>query len=81
MDGFTRYATATAVPDKTALTMAKCLKAYVDVWGPPEKLFCDRGKELDNEVMRKTAEDLRITRTFSLPYLPSQNKGERMHRG
>ena len=80
MDGFTRYATATAVPDKTALTMAKCLKAYVDVWGPPEKLFCDRGKELDNEVMRKTAEDLRITRTFSLPYLPRQNKVERMHR-
>ena len=80
MDGFTRYATATAVPNKKAETMAKCLKTYVDVWGPPEKLFCDRGKELDNEVMRKMAEDLRISRTFSLPYLPRQNKVERMHR-
>ena len=80
LDGFTRYATATAVPNKRAETMAACLKAYVDVWGPPEKLFCDRGKELDNEVMRKMAENLRISRTFSLPYLPRQNKVERMHR-
>ena len=80
LDGFTRYATATAVPNKKAKTMANCLKAYVDVWGPPEKLFCDRGKELDNEVMKEMAEQLRISRTFSLPYLPRQNKVERLHR-
>ena len=30
--------------------------------------------------MRKTAESLRIERCFSLPYLPRQNKVERMHR-
>merc|ERR1712004_195659 len=61
-------------------TMAACLRAYVNTWGAPEKLFCDRGKELDNEEMRKTAESLRIERSFSLPYLPRQNKVERMHR-
>ena len=80
MDGFTRYATATAVPDKKASTMAACLRAYVNTWGAPEKIFCDRGKELDNEEMRKAAESLRIERSFSLPYLPRQNKVERMHR-
>ena len=50
------------------------------MWGAPEKLFCDNGKELDNKVMRKTAEDLRITRIFSLNYLPCSNKVEMLHR-
>ena len=80
LDSFTRYATATPVPNKKATPMAACLKAYVNVWGAPEKLFCDNGKELDNEVMRKMAEYLRITRIFSLPYLPRSNKVERLHR-
>ena len=41
LDGFTRYSTATPVPNKKATTMAACLKSYVNVWGAPEKLFCD----------------------------------------
>lgn len=44
LDGFTRYATATPVSNKKATRMAACLKAYVNVWGAPEKLFCDNGK-------------------------------------
>ena len=80
LDGFTRYVSAIPIRDKKAQTVISCLKAVINTWGIPEEVFCDHGKELDNQLMRQEAMKLGVKQYFAVSYEARSNKVERYHR-
>ena len=80
LDGFSRYVSAIPIKDKRAETIIACLKAVVNIWGIPEEVFCDHGKELDNQQMRQVAAKMGIRQYFAISYEARTNKVERYHR-
>ena len=80
LDGFSRFVSAIPIRDKKAQTVIACLKAVVNLWGIPEEVFCDHGRELDNQHMRQEASRLGIKQYFAISYEARSNKVERYHR-
>ena len=80
LDGFTRYVSAIPIRDKKAQTVISCLKAIINTWGIPEEIFCDHGRELDNQFMRQEATKLGVKQYFAVSYEARSNKVERYHR-
>ena len=52
----------------------------MNLWGIPEEVFCDHGRELDNQHMRQEASRLGIKQYFAISYEARSNKVERYHR-
>ena len=80
LDGFSRYVSAIPIKDKKAETIIRCLRAVVNTWGVPEEIFCDHGREMDNQFMREEARKLGIRQFFAISYEARSNKVERYHR-
>ena len=80
LDGFSRYVSAIPIKDKKSETVISCLRAVVNVWGIMEEIFCDHGKEFDNQFMRQEARKLGIKQYFAVSYEARSNKVERYHR-
>ena len=80
-DGFSRYAAAYPVPDKTAATIAKVMvQEHIPIHGVPQQLHSDNGLEFANGIWREMARELGILHTFTPSYNPSSNQVEHFHR-
>ena len=59
MDHFSRYATVVAIPDKTAITVARALTRQVLLGhGPPNTLLSDQGTEFRQRPHAGTCQEL-----------------------
>jgi hypothetical protein len=70
------------IVDKTARTVARALVThYYTVYGWPDKLISDNGKEFANQLNAELCDALGIAQRFSAPYHPASNgQVERSHR-
>ena len=80
-DVFTRYVTATPIRNKEAVTVAKALMDnYVCVYGCPEQIISDNGKEFANEIFTQLLQEMRIRKSMTPVYNAQSSKVERFHR-
>ena len=71
VDYFTRFATAVALRDKTAATVAEALVVKVFlIHGPPRRLLTDNGSEFRNELLDEVCGYLKTKKFYTSPYHP-----------
>ena len=82
IDAYTRFLTATPIPDKSATTVAAALvKEVFCKLGCSRQLVSDLGKEFQNEVMLQLCHLLNINQLRTTSYRPCSNgRVERVHR-
>ena len=74
MDHFSRYATVVAIPDKSAVTVARALiERVILIHGPPKYLLSDQGGEFDNQLLIEIAEKFDFRKIFTTPYRPQSD--------
>ena len=79
-DSFSRYCHAYPSPNKEACTVAKVLMdQYFNIYGLPDQLHSDNGKEFVNNLWRELFSEFKIQHTTTLPYNLSPNPVERFH--
>jgi hypothetical protein len=49
-DLFTKFVFAEPIPDKTAVSVAKAIQSMTYLYGPPQRIISDQGREFVNEV-------------------------------
>ena len=73
-DAFSKYTELAAIPDKTAVTVAR---SFFENWicrhGVPRIIISDRGKEFLNKVMVDLCDFMGITHTATSSYHPQSN--------
>ena len=81
-DVFTKYAFAFPTKNEKALTVAKILVEKVfSVFGLPQKLLSDRGRNFESRVIEQLCKLLQIKKVFTCPYNPkSDSVCERFNR-
>ena len=80
-DSFSRYCRAYPIPNKEAHTLAKVLMdKHFNIYGLPDQLHFDNGKEFVNNLWRELFSELKIQHNTTLPYKPSFNPVECFHR-
>ena len=80
-DSFSRYCRAYPIPNKKARTVAKVLMdQHFNVYGLPDQLHSDDGKEFVNNLWRELFSEFKIQRTTTPPYNLSSNPVECFHR-
>jgi hypothetical protein len=73
VDIFSRFCIARAIPDKTAVTVAKeVIKVFCD-FGFPKVLQSDNGTEFVNQVLQHVVNHCGIDHRLTLPYNPRAN--------
>ena len=71
-DSFSRYCRVFPIPNKEAHTMAKVLMdQHFNVYGLPDQLHSDNGKEFVNYLWRELFSKFKIQCTTTPPYNPS----------
>ena len=80
-DHFSRHVQAYKVPDKRAITIAKCLyDEYFRHYGFPRRLMSDQGREFCNDILKEMCYYLNIKKIQTTPYHPQSNGAvERVH--
>ena len=74
VDHFSRHIQAYKVPDKHAITIAKCLyDNYFRHYGFPRCLMSDQGKEFCNNILKEMFYYLNIKKVRTTPYHPQSN--------
>ena len=73
VDTLTRYTFVRALMDKTALSVAKALKAFIDRFSCPKEIISDNGTEFINHVFKELTDLLHIKHTPILAYRPNAN--------
>ena len=69
------------IPNKEARTVAKVLiDQHFNVYGLPDQLHSDNGKEFVNNFWREFFSEFKIQHTTTPPYNPSSNPVENFHR-
>ena len=80
-DGFTRYVTATTIPNKCAETVAGAvLDGFITKFGCPTRIHSDQGSEFRNAIWTGLMDRLQIKKTETPTYNPHSNLVERFHR-
>jgi hypothetical protein len=81
IDGFSKYAFAIPIKNKTAITIAtKLYKHVFSKFGYPERLHSDNGLEFVNAVLNGLCDLLKIEKTSTTAYHPQGNAfAERIH--
>ena len=80
-DSFSRYCRVNPVPNKEASTVAKVLmNQHFNVYGLPDQLHSDKGKEFVNNLWRELFSEFKIQHTTTPPYNPSSNPVDSFHR-
>ena len=80
-DAFTRLTRLVAIKDKQATTVAKALMQWFYLYGIPEQIHSDQGKEFCNEMMQVLCRELDIDHSTTTPYHPQCNAAaERFNR-
>jgi transposase InsO family protein len=81
-DHFSKWSTATALPDKQATTVADALiRDVFCIYGTPLEILSDQGTEFDNKLLRNLCDRLHISKIRTSAYQPSTNGiAERIHR-
>ena len=80
-DRFTRFASAYPICNKEAGTVARVLICdYFSVFGLPNQIHRDNGKEFINKLWIELFSELKILHTKTPPYNSSSNIVERWHR-
>ena len=70
-DYFTKWAKAVAIPDETALTVAKKLiKGVLCRHGAPRKLISDRGTQFTSDIFREATDLLGMKQSMTSGYYP-----------
>ena len=70
-DVFTKYAFAFPTKNELALNVAKILVDQVfNVFGLPEKLLSDRGRNFESDVIKQLCNLLGVKKVFTCPYSP-----------
>ena len=73
-DVFTKYAFAFPTKNELATTVAKLLVDNIfNVFGIPERLLSDRGRNFEGEVIKQFCELLGIKKVFTCPYSPKSD--------
>ena len=72
-DYFSKWLELEALPDKTALSVAKALHRFVSRYGVMNRLHSDRGMEFKAEVVQHLCQFLGVTQTFTSGYAPWSN--------
>ena len=74
IDAYSRFLRVTPMQDKSMETSATCFfDNWVSIFGPPETLISDRGKEFENQIYKHLCEAFGITHQMSSPSHPSSN--------
>ena len=80
-DGFSRYASATTIPNKEACTVANALlETWITKFGCPVRIHTDQGREFHNSIWHQLCDRLQINKTTTPSYNPQSNLVERYHR-
>ena len=80
-DSFSRYCRVYPIPNKEARTVAKVLMdQHFNVYGLPDQLHSDNGKEFVNNLWRELFSEFKIQHTTTPPYNLSSTSVERFHR-
>ena len=81
-DHFSKWCTASALPDKKATTVADTLiRDVFCIYGTPFEILSDQGPEFDNKLLQTLCEKLHISKIRTSAYQPSTNgTAERIHR-
>ena len=81
-DHFSKWCTATAIPDKKATTIADALiRDVFCIYGTPYEILSDQGPEFDNKLLHSLCEKLHISKIRTSAYQPSTNGvAERIHK-
>ena len=82
VDHFSKWAEAIAIPNHTAITVARTLMTHVFCkYGAPKQLLSDRGPEFESELFTELMKWMEIDKLHTTPYKPSTNAAcERFHR-
>ena len=73
-DYFSKFTMPIAVPDKTQEVIAEALVTrWISLFGIPDVIHTDRGREFDNYLMRELCERFHITKTRTCSYHPASN--------
>ena len=82
IDHFTRYSRASVIPSKHRDTIiTHVLKSWVAIFGSPQLLLCDMGREFDNEDYREMGEKLNTIVKSSEAESPWSNGVNERHNG
>ena len=73
IDCFTRFATATPIPNKTAKIVADALMVHFGYFGVPYELMSDGGKEFVNPIIKELLEMIGSKNTTTLAYSHEEN--------
>jgi hypothetical protein len=74
MDHYTRFVEMFPLPDKSAITVGRCLKDEIFTrYGWPESILNDNGTEFDNSLISALCEMGATKRMFTSPYHPETN--------
>ena len=69
-DYFSKWIEVYAMPDKKALSVAKCLVQFMARYGREEKLHSDLGMEFQANVSKHLYELWGVHKTYTTPYTP-----------
>ena len=72
-DSLTRYVFTQALPDKSSLSVANAFREFINLFGCPQQLVSDKGKEFLNEVMQELTTFYNVGHTPVKAYRPSAN--------
>ena len=72
-DYFSKWLELEAMPDKTAMSVAKCLHRFVSRYGVMVRLHSDRGKEFTASVIQHLCKLLGVEQTFTSGHAPWSN--------
>ena len=71
VDHFTRYMRAYITKDQKASTVMKCLyEGFISIFGAPEKIMTDKGKDFTSEVVTELHTQFEVGKTTTTPYHP-----------
>ena len=80
-DAFTRLTRLTPLPDKSAKTVSAAILQWIYLYGVPEQIHSDQGREFCNELAQHIYSALDIEHSTTTPYHPQCNaSAERFNR-
>ena len=82
IDHFTRFSRGVVINNKEADTIVDGLiRGWVAIFGPPDFVLSDNGREFDNEKFKETAEKFNISVTSTAAESPWSNGMNERHNG
>ena len=74
IDHLTRFVILIAIKDKAACTIVRHpIERVFSVFGPPETLHCDQGKEFENELVKELQSVFGYNKTRTAAFRPQGN--------